>query len=96
MVAITIDTLKFSNRLKAQGFSEQQASAIIEAVQESDTIVLQHCEKRQSEYRSEFKADFERLEALIRSGATETKYEILKWTVPLIMGLYGLLIFKLF
>lgn len=65
---------------------------MVEAMQEGDAAVLEQVEKSQIEFRSTFKSDFERMERLI----VEAKYDVLKWTVPLILGLYGLIIFKLF
>lgn len=107
MAAITMDTLKLSTKLKSKGFSEVQAHGVVEAVQEGANYTLaaakEKTEHKLEVFHSTFKHDFERMEALIRSTATDTKYEILKWIIPLILGIYamvlgmyGLVLFKLY
>ena len=86
-VTITIDTYQFVNNLTEAGFSKEQAEAVLDEITK---INFQNVAS---------KDDISRLDKRIGKLEIEIhkiKFDIIKWVVPLILGLYGLIIFKMF
>lgn len=75
-MAATFDTLRAAKRLKGLGFGEDQAEGVADILRESRELDLSHLAT---------KADL----ADVRREITETKAEIVKWTVGvgLVQGL---------
>ncbi len=94
MSAITFDTLKFTKRLKAAGFTEPQAEAIAESFLQAT-----------GEAEVATKHDLERLEAklvgelaLVKGDLTLVKGELtlVKWMLGLLLGGVLALVLKAF
>ncbi|MBF0620954.1 MAG: DUF1640 domain-containing protein [Magnetococcales bacterium] len=83
MTAITFDTLKYVEALKAAGITEEQAKAQAEALKEVQASQLQELAT---------KADVEGVKLELRHEMTTLKVEIIKWMIGLLMGQTALLI----
>jgi hypothetical protein len=77
MTTLTIDTLKYTNRLKAAGVPQAQAEAEAEAVATFDTAS---------------KADVRETENVLRREITEAKLDLIKWIVGLALAQFSLLV----
>lgn len=86
MTTVTIDTHQPYEELSRRGFNKEQAEALVAVLK---NLKVNNAEL--AEYKSDVRADFERLDRRI----LEAKFDILKWVLPLIMGLYGLILFKI-
>jgi len=102
MAAITFDTLRINNNLKARGFTEEQAAVLTETVQEAIKFAVDTHEPQDLDGFAtkgdivEVKNNIKESSAELRTEIKEVRYEILKWMIPLILGLYGLIVFKNF
>jgi len=87
-VTITIDTHSFIQNLMAAGFkkAQAQAEAVMEEIQKI-TLLNVATKSDIAEVKKEISD--------LRIEMSNLRYEILKWVVPLILGLYGLIIFKM-
>jgi hypothetical protein len=74
MSTITFDTLKFANRLKEAGLTDQQAQAIAEAQKDAFAEAL--------DTTLATKTDFDRLEAKVMAELT-----LVKWMLGVVIGL---------
>jgi hypothetical protein len=77
MSALTIDTLAASQNLRKRGFTEEQATGVVEVLREIDASALAT------------KADIRELEVKIESSTANLKVEILRWLVVTQIGLAG-------
>jgi hypothetical protein len=78
MTVVAIDTLRYAKRLKAAGFTEEQAEvqaeALIEAV--SDSLVT----------KADLNEAVERLRTEIKIEMRDLHTSLLRWLIPLIIG----------
>ena len=74
MTALAIDTLRYMKRLKAAGFTEEQAAVQAEALAEAirDTLVT--------------KADLVDSETRVRLEIRDLHTNLIRWLVPLMIG----------
>jgi len=72
MASITFDTLRFANRLKAAGVSQQHAEAEAEALSEVFETNIQDLASKQ---------DIELLRAEVRTEMAELKADLIRWVV---------------
>ena len=74
MTALAIDTLRYMKRLKAAGFTEEQAEVQAEALAEAirDTLVT--------------KADLVDSETRVRLEIRDLHTNLIRWLVPLMIG----------
>jgi len=89
MSATAFDTLKLARRPQGIGLPPDQAAGFAEAFAES--VVTELATKSDlSELRSDLRSEF-RLECeKIRTEIAASRSEILRWIVPLLLGLMGL------
>lgn len=87
MSAITFDTLKFTKRLKAAGFTEPQAEAIADSFLQAT-----------GEAEVATKRDIERLEAKLLGELTLVRGELtlVKWMLGVLLGGVMVLVLKTF
>jgi hypothetical protein len=92
MSSLAIDTLRYVKRLKAVGFTEEQAEvqaeALTEAVRES-RVTKDDIRLAGSDLRSEMQALEARLDARfadLRVEIRDSHSSLLKWLIPLIIG----------
>lgn len=81
MTTLTIDTLKYTNRLKAAGVPQAQAEAEAEALAEAVAT-----------FDTATKADIRETENVLRREITEAKLDLIKWIVGLALAQFGLLV----
>ena len=72
--AIAFDTHRFVKHLTATGFTEQQA----EALAEEQVAFLNG--------NLATKADLAKLEVALKADITQAKYETIKWTIGIVLG----------
>lgn len=100
MVAITFDTLRFSNRLKAAGVPDKQAEAEAEALAEVFDKNLGELATRRDLKDLELatKRDIKELELRVVSELAPIKAELatLKWGMAIVVGGVVALILKSF
>ncbi len=84
MSALTLDTLAVAQILRKRGFTEDQATGVVEAFREIDASSLAtKADLREVEVR------IERVEAKIEASAANLKVDILRWLVVTQMALGG-------
>lgn len=81
MTTLTIDTLKYTNRLKAAGVPQAQAEAEAEALAEAVAT-----------FDTATKADIRETESVLRREITEAKLDLIKWIVGLALAQFSLLV----
>jgi len=94
MSVTALDTLQVVKKLKAAGFSEEQAEAVTQVVRDSQNLDLSNIATKSdlsaglSEVRSELKAEIAEVRsefrtefAKIRTEISDTKVEIIKWVI---------------
>lgn len=96
MATVVIDTLKLARRLEAAGFAREQAIGAAEAISEviGDAVVtrdhfdhrLEEMELRLDRRFGETDARIATLEANLRLHIADTRTELLKWLVGLLLG----------
>jgi len=99
-VTITIDTYNFVHNLMASGFSEAQAKCVLDEIQK---IHLHNVASKDdiAEVKTEIanvKTEISGLKMeimVVKSEITTRFFDVMKWVIPLILGLYGLIIFKM-
>jgi hypothetical protein len=91
MSTIVMDTLEFATKLKAGGFTEQQAETQARAF--ADVVEKQLATKRDMDdheqnlrrdiesLRADVKRDIELLRAEVKKDLAETKAELIRWVV---------------
>lgn len=79
MATITFDTLAYTNRLEQAGVPREQAEALAKANAEAFTAMA---DTRQLAT----KQDIERIGREFEARLADTKHEILKWVMGMIMG----------
>ncbi len=77
MSALSIDTLAAAQTLRKRGFTEDQATGVIEVLREMDASSLAT------------KADIDRLDAKIETTAANLKVDIVRWLVVTQLALAG-------
>ncbi len=87
MNTLSIDTHKFVRMLRDKGVSEEQAEAIVQ-------VVTEVSEAHSNNVASKEDLKFEIAQVMLKIEAC--KNELLKWIVPLILGIYALVAFKIF
>ncbi len=106
MVAITFDTLKFANKLKAAGaeskLAEVEAEAIAEAFINYQAQIEKHWLEKQTATKSdiaEIKLEIEKLRSETQKSISETqksisdaKNDMLKWTAGMLLAQTGLIV----
>jgi hypothetical protein len=80
MTALTIVTLAIVQILRKRGFSEEQATGVVEAFREIDAGLLAT------------KSDIREVEAKIETSSANLKVDILRWLVVTQMALGGFLL----
>ncbi len=83
MAALTFDTLKFANRLKAAGVPDKQAEAQAEALAEVLEVNLKELATKE---------DLKTLGLELRRELAETKADVIKWMVGLALAQISLLV----
>lgn len=90
MTAITFDTYKVINLLTDKGFTKDQSEAVVRVFQEvkvEDVVSKEEFLSVRDEVRT--------MRAELSQKITEFRLEAFKWFIPLFLGLYGLIVFKL-
>jgi hypothetical protein len=85
MTTVAIDTLRYVKRLRAVGFTEEQAEVQAEALSEAvrDSLVTKaDLNEGLEKLRTELKADIQGIRVEIRDLHTG----LLRWLIPLIIG----------
>ena len=77
-VTITIDTYSFVHNLKNAGFSEEQAKAVMTEIMKINL------------HNMASKDDIIEVKAEIK----DAKFDIIKWILPFILGIYALIAYK--
>jgi hypothetical protein len=74
MSSVSIDTLRYAKRLKAAGFTEEQAEVQAEALSEAvrDSLVT--------------KTDLSETETRIRLEIRDLHSNLIRWLIPLLVG----------
>jgi len=103
MNAIAFDTLKYANRLKAAGFTSEQAEAQAEAqasviyevleANRQDLATKGDLAALKNELKNDIavlKADIEKLRLEVKAENEKTKAELIKWNVGAILAAAGL------
>ena len=90
MTTLTIDTYRVLQKLQSKGYSKEQAEGFVEVIQD---ISLDEISTKSD--ISALKTDISAIDNKLHTISVEIKYDILKWVIPLIFGLYGLIIFKI-
>lgn len=87
MVAVALDTLKINNRLKAKGFSEEQAIALTETVQEVATAAASSAQESDAALAT--KADLKMEVGALRSeiGALRSEMREMELRIIIKMGI---------
>ena len=83
---MAIDTLKVAKRLREAGFSEQQAEAVVAAVQEGTEGADLATKADIAELRTELKADIREAELRLEAKIEAIKADILSRVFSLILG----------
>lgn len=86
MHTVLIDTLSVTKRLLAQGFTEDQAEGVVQAIQEID---LSHLASKADILLLERRID--QVESRLENKMESVKAELFKWMVPLMLGQAGLI-----
>src|SRR5436190_1867067 len=98
MTTLVLDTYRAMQTLQSHGYTKDQAEGMIEMMSQAD---LNHVATREdihemraeiSNVRSELRIEISDVFLKIESS----KNEMLRWMIPLILGLYSLLLFKHF
>jgi hypothetical protein len=88
MTTLTIDTLRYTNRLKAAGVpqaqAEAEAEALAEAVATFDTATKADIRETENVLRREIE--------VTRREIAEAKLDLIKWIVGLALAQFGLLV----
>jgi hypothetical protein len=84
MAALTIDTLAISQILRKRGFTEEQATGVVEALREIESGSLAT--------KDDLKNEMVRLEATIEKTSAYLKIEILRWLLLTQVGVIGLIV----
>lgn len=84
MSALTIDTLAVAQILRKRGFTEEQATGVVEAFREIDASLL----ATKGDIR-DVEAKIDRVEAKIETSAANLKVDILRWLVVTQVALAG-------
>ena len=90
MTTITFDTLKINNRLRSEGFTEQQAAALTETVKEVANAITSDL----GGYPT--RADLNLSVAELRSDMTELKSDLIKWMFGGFLTVISILVAILF
>lgn len=106
MAAITFDTLKYANKLKAAGaepkLAEVEAEAMAEAFAEQQSQIEKHWLEKQTATKSdiaEIRLELERLRSETQKSIAETqrtvieaKNDMLKWCAGMLLAKTGLIV----
>ena len=87
MTTTTFDTLGYFERLKAAGMPEQQAKVQVEAMQD---VVKSYDETSRKELAT--KGDIQALRMEMVERLANTKHEILKWMIGILIGQTALIV----
>lgn len=85
MASMAFDTLRYSKRLRAVGFTEEQAEAQAEALGEAirDTLVTK---ADLNEAVHKLQLEITELRSEFRTEIRDVQTNILKWIIPLMIG----------
>ncbi len=89
MATLVIDTLKLARRLEAAGFAREQAIGAAEAISEGIGEALgtrEYLDHRLAETELRLDARIATSEANLRVHIADTRTELLKWVVGLLLG----------
>ncbi|WP_165178149.1 DUF1640 domain-containing protein [Desulfovibrio sp. ZJ369] len=87
MTAATFDTLGYFEKLKAAGFTEEQAKVQVEAMQ---GVVRSYDEASRKELAT--KGDLQDVRTELKEEIANTKHEILKWMMATMVAQTALLV----
>ena len=88
MSAIAFDSLLFAKRLKAAGFTEKQAEVLVEEQVE----IFENNDAATKEDIAYIKKDLKEMELTLRKEIAESKVEIIKWVVGLLLAQTGVIV----
>ena len=99
---ITVDTHHVMKTLEAHGYAADQAEGFVRVIQELNLDrfatrddIYDRFTRLDRRLDERFTALDESLNHRLKGLETGVKYDVLKWVVPLILGLYGLVIFNM-
>jgi DNA-binding transcriptional MerR regulator len=98
MTSITLDTFKIIKFLKEKGFSGAQSEAIVETLQmvELDKVATKQDINELELKLLETKQDISNLELRLAARMETMRWDITKWSLPLLLGLYATILLKPF
>ena len=88
MSAIAFDSLMFAKRLKEAGFTSKQAEVLVEEQVE----IFENNETATKEDIAYIKKDLKEMELTLRKEIAESKVEIIKWVVGLLLAQTGVIV----
>lgn len=94
MTAITFDSYKV---VTDKGFTKDQSEAVVQVLREVrlDPEVTRQEMDAVDGGIAQIQQSLAKLDGKFDAVENRIKYDILKWMIPLFMGLYGLIVFKL-
>lgn len=109
MLVVAIDTLKVARKIKAGGFEDAQAEVLAETISETITEAVEELEKSQLEQLAtkgdikqvelqikEIDARITEIKAQLEVKIAESKVELIKWVVGMLLVQSGLMIGAMF